>query len=256
MILQVDCREQQLIGLLRPLVDAEEGVSMETASLPVGDIIVLNDDRQELVIIERKTIADLLSSIKDGRYEEQRYRLSNLGHVHHHIMYLIEGYVGHHQSILYAAMTSLHYFSGFSIMRTQSCEDTATFLLHYARKLHKERSTRVPFYSADGESSASAAATSSSVPYTHVVKRVKKDNLSPENMTEVMLSQIPGVSPVTAHAIVATLGHMDTLIATLQSRPSALQEVAYTNDKGQRRTLTKPCMEKILQCLLPTRVQP
>ena len=33
----------------------------------------------------------MLSSIKDGRYEEQSYRLNGLSHHNHNIVYLIEG---------------------------------------------------------------------------------------------------------------------------------------------------------------------
>ena len=42
------------------------------------------------MIIERKTLNDLASSIKDGRYKEQGYRLSNCSLHNHNIFYLIE----------------------------------------------------------------------------------------------------------------------------------------------------------------------
>ncbi len=41
------------------------------------------------VIVERKQIADLLSSIRDGRYKEQRKRLKECGV--RHVAYLLEG---------------------------------------------------------------------------------------------------------------------------------------------------------------------
>jgi threonine dehydrogenase-like Zn-dependent dehydrogenase len=44
------------------------------------------------MIIERKTLADLLASIKDGRYEEQSHRLKYAsGFPSHNVLYIIEG---------------------------------------------------------------------------------------------------------------------------------------------------------------------
>ena len=35
--------------------------------LTLGDILICSDDDKELVLIERKSLADLLASVKDGR---------------------------------------------------------------------------------------------------------------------------------------------------------------------------------------------
>ena len=43
-------------------------------NLDIGDILCYINDELKL-IIERKTITDLYSSIKDGRYHEQKTRL-------------------------------------------------------------------------------------------------------------------------------------------------------------------------------------
>jgi crossover junction endonuclease MUS81 len=40
-------------------------------------------------IVERKTSDDLAASIRDGRYDEQKYRLKNCGI--NNVIYLIEG---------------------------------------------------------------------------------------------------------------------------------------------------------------------
>ena len=42
---------------------------------------------KNLLIIERKSLADLESSIKDGRYENQSYRLDGLPVINHNIYY-------------------------------------------------------------------------------------------------------------------------------------------------------------------------
>jgi ERCC4-type nuclease len=75
--------------------NSEENIEKEV--LNIGDVILKFNDNTEMCVIERKTIQDLLSSIKDGRYEEQSYRLIHAsGHNPHNILYIIEGQLLHH----------------------------------------------------------------------------------------------------------------------------------------------------------------
>ena len=60
-------------------------------TLTIGDILFQTDDFQDILLIERKSFSDLLSSIKDGRYEEQSHRLLNTSKLPpHSIFYLLE----------------------------------------------------------------------------------------------------------------------------------------------------------------------
>ena len=43
--------------------------------------------------------------------------------------------------------------------------------------------------------------------YCHVVKKVKKDNITQENIGEIILCQIPGISSITAIAIMKHFNH-------------------------------------------------
>ena len=74
----IDKREAKLIEKINELLPLYkfENVELVTDVLDLGDILVKNDD-EEMLLVERKTIADLLSSIKDGRYAEQSLRLYN-----------------------------------------------------------------------------------------------------------------------------------------------------------------------------------
>ena len=84
----LDDREIHLYEKLIPIVQDKEIITKKT--LPLGDILINKDDNSELLLIERKTITDLLSSIKDGRYEEQSYRLiHSSGIPPHNIIYII-----------------------------------------------------------------------------------------------------------------------------------------------------------------------
>jgi len=73
MIIKIDTRECALLQQINnqiSFVPIFKSIEVKTETLPIGDIII-NDGTEDKLIIERKTINDLLSSIKDGRYEEQ-----------------------------------------------------------------------------------------------------------------------------------------------------------------------------------------
>ena len=91
MIIKVDTREQDLLQKINYLINciaSFKNIIVKSETLPIGDIIICHDNEEKL-IIERKSITDLLSSIKDGRYEEQSYRLNGINHHNHNIIYLI-----------------------------------------------------------------------------------------------------------------------------------------------------------------------
>jgi hypothetical protein len=81
-------RERDLIPLLE---------NITTRNLPVGDIWIGLSGEDILpggLIIERKTVADLEASIKDGRYREQRLRLlTHCQETGARPLYIIEGHV-------------------------------------------------------------------------------------------------------------------------------------------------------------------
>jgi ERCC4-type nuclease len=254
MIIKIDCREKDLLEMMKPaatsltptpepapapvpadhyIMDLGDGVTMKvplpknkaTAKatpkpkpkslgvsainheirsdrLPLGDII-LHDPTQEkdIVLFERKTLADLAASIRDGRYKEQSFRLietaASTGFNTHHIVYIIEGdlsrYDERHTQItktaLQSAMVSLMYYKGFSVIRTMNVGETADFILHFADKVAKE-----------GALSVADAATA----YSEVsAKKEKRDFITRENIGEIMLAQVPGISAKIAAAILA-----------------------------------------------------
>ena len=89
--IQVDYREKLLISLIT--------VPIEVVNLEMGDIQIIKDDKP-LIIIERKSVSDLNSSIRDGRYHEQKHRLIN-NVDRQRIVYIIEGQIpdSHHKFI-------------------------------------------------------------------------------------------------------------------------------------------------------------
>jgi len=159
MNIKIDIRENDLLQKITQLVTnipLFKDIQIKSETLPLGDIIICNED-EEIIIIERKTLNDLLSSIKDGRYEEQSYRLNGLDHHNHNIIYLIEGDINRmnhfkmdnklEKQTLYSSMFSLNYYKGFSVFRSISLEETAIIICNMTYKLKKEKEKdRKPYY--------------------------------------------------------------------------------------------------------------
>jgi len=281
MIIKIDNREQELLKQINQMVlfiPSFKQLKVETANLPLGDIII-SDETEDKIIIERKCLNDLLASIKDGRYEEQSYRLNGLNHQNHNIYYLIEGDVNRmnrfkdtkmERLTLYSAMFSLNYFKGFSVMRTFSLEETATFICNTANKLSKsETSGKKPYYENNkivskettGETELEVGnieninvekekEEQTEKDYVNVVKKVKKENITPDNIAEIMLCQIPGISSVTALAIMDKFKTLPNLIQEVQQNDECLKDVSYVNTKGQTRKINKTSIVNIVKYLL------
>jgi hypothetical protein len=80
--------------------------------------------------------------------------------------------------------------------------------------------------------------------YCTVVKKVKKENITPDNIGEIILCQIPGVSSVTAIAVMKRYGTFPKLMEELNSNPLCLQDVV-CETKGKMRKISKACVENI-----------
>ena len=188
---------------------------IKSERLPLGDIIIHDPSQQkDIVLFERKSLNDLAASIQDGRYKEQSFRLTQSTDFHNHnIIYIIEGDIARYnakhtrisKSALQSAMVSLLYYKGFSVIRTMNVGETAEFILHFADKVAKERALgpAVPAYSntlpCDDDSSAER--------YSEVAsKKEKRDYITRENIGEIMLAQVPGVSPKIATGIMKKYG--------------------------------------------------
>jgi ERCC4-type nuclease len=296
--IKVDNRETDILKHIQQIIESNalyKEIELSVENLPLGDFIISNGS-EDILIIERKAVNDLLSSIKDGRYEEQSYRLNGLPHHNHNIIYLIEGDINANNKIgwykhgnanqnfsgqktmFYSALFSLNYFKGFSVMRTLNMAETALYICNSANKIRKEENKK-PYYQThpkkilqnnieernedqqieeqnieeEKKENDDVEENEDNQPknYVHVVKRVKKDNITPENIGEIMLCQIPGISSVTAIAIMEKYKSLSNLITHIQMENEChgLDTVAYENAKGQKRKINKTCIANIIKYL-------
>lgn len=247
----LDCREQDLFSLLTIIINKNNSeIVLESAQLSVGDIIIQDDEETELLVIERKSVKDLAASITDGRYSEQSFRLNNYNLHNHNIVYLIEGSILNYNSkgrrinknAIYSSVFTLSYYKGFSVYRTEGLNDTAETIFRITDKLRREKN-KLGFYTGNTDKIESQS-------YVDVIKAEKKSNVTTNNIGEVMLRQIPGVSANYAKVIMEKYNSLIDLICDLQEDSDALKGISYTTGSGQNRKISSTCISNIKKYLI------
>jgi len=193
MNLVIDSRESKL---KKYFTSNEKNIPISFQSLDIGDVQLLSQsDNSIQYIIERKSISDLYSSINDGRYREQKARL--LGSVSkNRVAYIIEGNIldttlklgGLQRKIVQAAIVNMSLRDNITVYRTSNSIETGMFV----ELIYKKVSENPDWLVSQVKESDSEVTESQS--YNHLVKTVKKENMTPLICQKVQLAQIPGVS--------------------------------------------------------------
>ena len=254
MILLIDNREPK--SLINYLLSFKENNNLdfdyEIKSLDVGDYIIYDEkNKKNLVIFERKSLKDLEASIKDGRYNEQSYRLSNENIHNHNIYYIIEGSILNYKNTnfkntLYSTLCSISYYKGFSIINSLNDIETIEIIYRFMNKILREKD-KFPFYNIDiNENEENIIIENNKDNYIDVIKSSKKSNITKENIDLIMLMQIPGVSVQSASAILNVFKKLKDLITNLERNTHCLDIIKLENN----RKLSKNVIDNIKYYLL------
>jgi ERCC4-type nuclease len=282
MKLIIDNRETDLFEKCQSIIFSKQNYTvLEEAVLPIGDVLVKTDEDRDIMIIERKTLADLLASIKDGRYEEQSHRLRHAsGFRSHNVLYIIEGILTTlktplEKKLVYSAITSLNHFKGFSVLRTSSVQETAEFLVCMADKIDRnimkgifpaylnEDHRRMLFPTTPTPTPTTTTTTdppdatieetcvaepvnteNSNANYSQFVKKVKKENITEDNIGEIMLCQVPGISSIYAASILKHFDGLSKMIQEVKNKTASFENIQYEIN-GKKRRIPKTCGESI-----------
>ena len=214
--IKIDNREKDLIKLIESKNDKEDKQNKPYKicyeNLDIGDIQIMDIETNEiLIMIERKTLADLSASIKDGRYKEQKERMIHSLKKNIRKIVLIEGTdfgtftlsLKIFDSVIINTMIrdNIHIHLTKSLCDTMMfIENIMTNLLKYYADLKAEIVDNIS-KEYDGE---------------HNCKTGKKDNLTVEMCFRNMLSQITGISTAIAQVIVERYITMDSLLVALK----------------------------------------
>lgn len=191
----IDTRERKIKSyfLNHPKSNLKKYVT--TQNLDIGDII-FKYQGMTLLLIERKTVEDLGSSILDGRHKEQKYRIINSGIPKQKVMFLIEGtmkdlsFGNIKKNTLLGAIQNTMFRDGFTVYRTSNLEETLEFIERFLDKFIKDKTKNLTHLVVDKDGTD----IKSKLEYIDVKKVKKKNNMTPEVFNKLVLLQIPGVS--------------------------------------------------------------
>jgi ERCC4-type nuclease len=155
MLLLVDYREKWLLHKLQEFNFAIESETIQSmpfgqiqiqykiTNLEVGDFVIEFDSGMPLLIIERKTVRDLCASITDGRFRQQKERLSESVDSTEKIMYMIEGGMKKchasslSQTIIDGSILNLMFKHHFKVLFTENENDSFNNILLLYKKFHQ-----------------------------------------------------------------------------------------------------------------------
>jgi len=232
--LVIDVRETKLINIIR---ESSSQTILITKALDIGDIQIKRGD-DILVLIERKTVSDLKSSICDGRAKEQKARIMGSGIPIERILYLIEGNISTEKQVsLLGSIINTQFRDGIKVYKTESILETSLFVVKLYEKFLSEK-----FLCEMLDMSNKIDSTS----YLATLKQKKKDNMTPKVWFISQLSLIPQVSISIAIEIVKKYPLFTDLYNEYEKNPIELRKNLLSEIKlANGRRLGNKLSEKI-----------
>lgn len=126
----IDNRELYLLDYFK-----SQDIIFLSSSLNLGDFLF--EDKNQTLLIERKTWNDLHASIMDGRFREQRSRLLSWRTENKKIMYIIEGKRTQYEKEYWTVIRLMLSYD-IPIFFTESVEETGKFLIEIIEKTSLE----------------------------------------------------------------------------------------------------------------------
>ena len=202
----IDTRESKLIELFE-----KNNTDYNKKQLEIGDIQIIKDD-EIILCIERKTIDDLVSSIKDGRYKEQKTRmLSKINS--DNILYIIEGRLDkykHNEKQIFGSITNMNFRDKIKVISTNNIEQTYDLIISLKKKFIEGK-----FNSKENKD------------YNETIKINKKENITLDLFNIKVLSTIPGVSVKMSEIIINKVNSIKELIQTYNDLDNEKDKVEY-----------------------------
>lgn len=210
--ISIDDREKGIISELQNKCYDSLSTFIKIERLDLGDIIIKYNDIN-YIIIERKTLHDLSSSIKDGRYKEQKNRLLNYKSHNNKckIIYLLEEFIsfdfdryrdssfkfnGIFISSLKSAFINSVFRDDCQVIQSNNIQDSCCFLLALVDNLKKDPSK----YFGDKVQLNDFNECS-----------MKKKKITNENILLHQIACIPGIGIKQANLILETFPHVDKM---------------------------------------------
>jgi ERCC4-type nuclease len=246
-VIHVDYRETELLELLKGAT--KDHITVDSQNLDVGDIVIANaSTEQPYLVLERKTLADLASSNRDGRYREQRARLLSVKGQGIAIGYLIESGPGWSSELnrvwpgnvpettLLSIISRLQFRYGIPVITSKDARTSQALILHLAGQIRDDAAV---FAAGSG---LAADATVAAAAYTEALSAQKSANRGLKRTAAGMLCAIPGIGAKLSEGLLdACEGTLDGVMKKSQEELSLL--------KVGKRSVGKVAAEKIWTAL-------
>jgi len=142
-MITIDTREHKLIELIKNT--SSFTIPYEIKNLQIGDIIITPSKYpNKSLIIERKCMTDMIASIKDGRYKEQKLRLQAeiVNNPNSLFCYLLEGMtndlrLSNDKILLYGGIISSMFRDKIPLIRTLSLSETLDMIIRLYERMNK-----------------------------------------------------------------------------------------------------------------------
>ena len=184
--IKIDNREKDLI-----LECENRNIDIIKQNLDISDIHIINQHENHediLVIIERKTYDDLSTSIKDGRYKEQKNRMIHSISSNVRKIYLFEGNTREFKlksSVLEGTIINTIIRDNIHIYVSKNLDHTIKFILNIVKNIDKYKDSIINNHHEINTNES-------------LIHVTKKKNMNGDSCFINMMSGIPGISKKTS----------------------------------------------------------
>jgi crossover junction endonuclease MUS81 len=225
-------------------------------NLALGDITI-EVDTVPIVVIERKTIADLAASIKDGRYKNQKASLLEAFDTRR-IYYIIEGHFdyfeldaiihGISKKAIVSMVVNTMVRDNIKVMVTKNVHETASLIKGLFNRVKNNPEKFVHLVkSSDTDETVD-------MDDTRVVSKGKAGNgtMTKAECFEYQLCQIPDISRKTAQAIMKTYPTLRKLFEDVGAldeveKLKVLKNICIQDSKGKDRRISERVIRNLIE---------
>jgi ERCC4-type nuclease len=221
----IDNREHNLIKLL-----TQAKINFEISCLDIGDIMICkkeNDVNKPILLIERKSMADMVSSIKDGRYKEQKIRMCSAkqrGDIRDYI-YILEGNIAGFKpqeiKLLWGSWISTQIRDNVKLIRTVNINETIHFIIRLFERIIRDGENKLLPLNIEKFDKNHNITTNEQynkdtklveIGYLGTIKSKKKDNYNSIVCQILAISTIPGISNNMGESVIKEYGSLIGLV--------------------------------------------
>tara|TARA_B100000941_G_C28367546_1_gene480331 strand:- start:78 stop:794 length:717 start_codon:yes stop_codon:yes gene_type:complete len=212
-------------------------------NLELGDYIIKYKD-EILLIIERKTISDLMSSIKDGRLREQKKRLIS-NYSLSKILYIIEGDINTTKFVnpdtIISSIVNTTLRDKINVLLTKNSAETVKIITSISEKINKQGTSFLQSTSHYDDN------------IVHNLQTSKKSNITVDVCQKMMLCSIPTVSSKISERLLLNFGNIFNLITSIRQIDDS-EQISYIQNlpsfDEKTRKIGKNVAENILKYLV------